>query len=58
MHGHPGGEEVFVLEGALADEDGVYPKGTWVRMPAGSTHAPWSEDGALLWVKAGHLPPA
>jgi len=56
MHGHPGGEEVFVLEGALADEHGVYPKGTWVRMPAGSTHAPWSEDGALLWVKAGHLP--
>jgi hypothetical protein len=29
-----------------------------VRMPAGSTHAPWSEEGALLWVKAGHLPAA
>ncbi len=56
LHGHPAGEEVFVLEGELADEYGVYPKGTWVRMPAGSTHAPWTEKGALLWVKAGHLP--
>ena len=56
LHGHPAGEEIFVIDGMLEDEYGRYPKGAWVRMPAGSTHAPWTEDGALIWVKAGHLP--
>jgi hypothetical protein len=27
---HPGGEEVYVLEGVLSDEAGDYPTGTWV----------------------------
>lgn len=54
-HGHPGGEEVLVLEGELMDEEGRYPKGTWVRMPDGSGHAPGSETGCLILVKRGHL---
>ena len=56
LHGHPAGEEVFVVDGVLEDEHGVYPKGAWVRMPANSTHSAWTKEGALLWVKTGHLP--
>ena len=54
-HEHPGGEETFVLEGALEDELGRYPKGAWLRNPPGSAHAPFSEEGCLLYVKTGHL---
>lgn len=54
-HDHPGGEEVLVLEGALEDEDGHYPTGTWLRCPPGSAHAPFSAAGCTLWVKVGHL---
>ena len=54
-HDHPGGEEVLVLEGALEDENGRYPRGTWLRQPAGSAHAPLSREGCLLYVKIGHL---
>ena len=54
-HPHDGGEEFLVLEGTLTDELGSYPKGTWVRQPAGSSHAPHTEDGCLLYVKSGHL---
>lgn len=53
---HPGGEEVLVLAGTLKDEYGTYPAGTWLRQPDGSRHAPWSDDGCILWVKRGHLP--
>lgn len=54
-HPHPRGEEILVLEGSFADEDGSYPAGTWIRNPPGSAHAPRSEDGCLLWIKTGHL---
>src|SRR6056297_2122256 len=57
-HSHPGGEEVLVLEGRLSDEEGDYPQGTWLRNPAGSRHAPRSDEGCLLYVKTGHLKPA
>lgn len=54
-HDHPGGEEVLVLEGAFADEEGTYEAGTWLRSPAGTGHAPRSQGGCLLWIKTGHL---
>lgn len=54
---HAGGEEVLVLEGALEDEYGTYPKGAWLRQPDGSSHSPYSKGGCTLWVKRGHLPP-
>lgn len=54
-HQHWGGEEIFVLEGTFADEHGTYPKGTWLRSPHGSKHAPYSEAGCLIYVKTGHL---
>ena len=44
-----------MLEGVLEDELGRYPKGAWLRNPPGSAHAPFSEEGCLLYVKTGHL---
>ena len=55
-HDHPGGEEVFVIDGTLEDEFGHYKKGSWIRFPHGSRHTPSSKDGCLLYVKTGHLP--
>jgi len=55
-HGHPGGEEILVLEGVFQDDQGTYPAGTWLRNPPGSGHRPWSDGGCTIWVKTGHLP--
>ncbi len=57
-HVHPGGEEIYVLEGVFSDEEGDYPAGTWLRNPAWSAHAPFSREGCLIYVKVGHLPRA
>jgi len=58
-HTHHGGEEVFVLEGRFSDDDGDYPAGSWLRLPDQSSHsAHTGNEGALLFVKAGHLPTA
>lgn len=43
---HPGGEEAFIIEGGLEDENGSYGSGTWFRYPAGSQHSPTSPDGS------------
>ena len=56
-HTHPGGEEIYVVEGTLEDEDGRYAAGDWLRLPPGSRHRPRSPDGCLIYVKSGHLPP-
>ena len=56
-HVHGGGEEFFVLEGEFADEHRTYPAGTWLRNPDQSSHRTFTRDeGALLFLKAGHLP--
>lgn len=55
-HVHPGGEEIFVLDGAVEDDEGRYAAGSWLRSPPGSQHAPFSLEGCLLYVKIGHLP--
>ncbi|PXY00440.1 cupin domain-containing protein [Halomonas sp. LBP4] len=53
-----GGAEVLVLEGSFHDEHGSYPAGSWLRSPHGSRHTPRTgADGALVYIKAGHLPP-
>lgn len=57
-HEHPGGEEIYVIEGELTDADGTYHAGTWLRRPPGSKHCPVATQDALLWVKSGHLAPA
>ncbi len=54
-HEHPGGEEVFVLDGVLADEAGRYPRETWLRNPPMSAHTPSSAEGCVLLLKTGGL---
>lgn len=50
-HLHGGGEEILVLEGVFSDEQGDYPAGTYIRNPPGSSHAPFSREGCVLFVK-------
>lgn len=50
-HHHPFGEEIFVLDGIFSDEHGDYPAGTYLRNPAGTSHAPFSKEGCTLFVK-------
>lgn len=50
-HEHPGGEEILVVAGLFADENGRYPAGTYLRNPVGSAHAPYTPQGCLLLVK-------
>jgi anti-sigma factor ChrR (cupin superfamily) len=50
-HTHPQGEEILVLSGIFSDESGHYAAGSYLRNPPGSTHAPFSEEGCLIFVK-------
>jgi len=50
---HADGVEIFVLEGALADETGRFAAGSWLRLPVGESHRPRSETGCTLYVKRG-----
>ncbi len=54
-HTHPQGEEIFVLEGVFSDETGDYPAGSYLRNPPGSSHAPFSKEGCVLFVKLDHF---
>lgn len=51
----PGGEEIFVVSGRLADEHDEYGSGTWIRNPPGYRHSLESSSGAVFWAKRGHL---
>jgi hypothetical protein len=50
------GVEIFVVAGFLVDENGIYPKGTWLRLPARTAHSPRSDVGCTLYVKRGGFP--
>jgi anti-sigma factor ChrR (cupin superfamily) len=50
-HVHGGGEEILVLDGVFSDEQGDYPAGSYLRNPPGSSHAPFSRGGCVLFVK-------
>jgi anti-sigma factor ChrR (cupin superfamily) len=51
-----GGEEVFVLDGLLADAGGSYPAGSWIRNPDGwAAPCDAREVPTLLYRKTGHL---
>jgi anti-sigma factor ChrR (cupin superfamily) len=47
-----------MLEGTFSDEHGDYAAGTYLRNPAGSSHAPFSEEGCTLLVKLQQMHPA
>jgi anti-sigma factor ChrR (cupin superfamily) len=55
-HGHPGGEEILVLEGVFSDERGDWPAGTYLLNPEGFRHAPYSHSGCVLFVKLRQYP--
>ncbi len=50
-HAHPKGEEIWVLSGVFSDASGHYPAGSYLRNPPGSAHAPFSDEGCLIFVK-------
>lgn len=54
-HTHPRGEEIFVLDGELCDQHGRYRAGTWLRLPAGVGHAPYTVTTTLTLIRTGHL---
>lgn len=56
-HQHPLGEEILVLEGVFSDESGHYPAGSYLRNPPGSSHAPYSNEGCVLFVKLHQFDP-
>ena len=51
----PDGEEIFVIDGAFADEQGRYRAECWLRLPKGSRYTPSTVDGCLFLSKTGHL---
>lgn len=48
MHVHPELEQAFVLEGSMADHDGVCRAGEYVWRTAGSYHENQSDEGAVV----------
>jgi anti-sigma factor ChrR (cupin superfamily) len=50
---YPQGAELFVLNGNFADQWGHYPTHTWLRIPAGGSINPTSNDACELYVKEG-----
>jgi anti-sigma factor ChrR (cupin superfamily) len=50
------GAEFFVLDGEFEDDEGVYPAGSWLRLPAGGSHTPGTSQGCELYVKLGGIP--
>lgn len=57
-HLHGGGEEFLVLEGVFSDEHGHYAAGSYVRNPIGTRHAPYSDEGCVIFVKLRQFEPA
>ncbi|PHS27887.1 MAG: cupin [Robiginitomaculum sp.] len=55
-HIHDSGEEFFVLDGVFSDDAGNYGRGSYVRNPPHSAHAPYSKNGCTILVKLGQIP--
>jgi anti-sigma factor ChrR (cupin superfamily) len=55
-HQHPGGEEILVLSGTFSEDDADYPAGWYLRNPPGSSHRPFTDDGAIIFVKLWQMP--
>ncbi|MPW21377.1 anti-sigma factor [Paraburkholderia sp. CNPSo 3157] len=57
QHRHPDGEEILVLSGTFSEENQHYPAGWYLRNPPGSSHQPFSDGGAIIFVKLGQMSP-
>lgn len=51
--GYVSGAELLVLEGAFADAEGEYSRGSWLRLPPGTVHSPTTGEGCTLYIKEG-----
>ncbi len=56
-HLHPGGEEILVLSGTFSADDTHYPAGWYLRNPPASGHTPYSDEGAVIFVKLRQMSP-
>lgn len=51
-----GGMEIFVIEGSFEEAGETFEAQSWLRLPVSAPlKARTGKDGALLWVKEGHL---
>jgi anti-sigma factor ChrR (cupin superfamily) len=50
-HAHPQGEEILVLSGTFSDERGDFGAQSYMLNPEGFSHAPFSREGCVLFVK-------
>lgn len=57
-HLHPGGEEILVLSGTFSADNIDYPAGWYLRNPPNSGHQPYSDEGAVIFVKLWQMPAA
>ena len=51
----PGGEEIFVLDGACTGALGLHGTGTWIRSPIGHARPLAGAGACRLYVKRGHF---
>lgn len=49
-HRHVGDEQIFVIEGSVADDTGACAAGNYARRPPGCVHTVTSPRGALVFV--------
>ena len=56
-HEHPEGEEFLVLAGVFCEGDLRHGAGSYLRNPPGSKHQPFTDEGALLFVKLRQMQP-
>jgi anti-sigma factor ChrR (cupin superfamily) len=55
-NGEAGGIEMLVIAGTVTQEDDTLGKGAWLRLPDGvGLMAKAGADGAMIWIKTGHL---
>lgn len=57
-HQHPGGEEILVLSGTFSADDKHYLAGWYLRNPPASGHTPYSDEGAVIFVKLRQMSPS
>ena len=50
-HEHPGGEEILVLSGVFSEGNQHHAAGSYLRNPPGSSHQPYTDEGAVIFVK-------
>lgn len=50
-HRHEGLETILVLDGVQSDEDGDYPKGSYIVNAPGTEHSVWSKPGCVVLIQ-------